>query len=501
MCIDCYCKLSKKQLRVVNSIKKFYKRIDDLGGTVIGEYKGSGIRVECRCKNDHICNPIPDIIQKGNGMCSRCPKNSSIIAEQNFHDNIKKLGGTVIGKYTNNYTAVECRCKNDHICNPTPSNIKQGWGMCKICVGHDPETAEQNFRDNIKKLGGKVIGEYINALIGVKCICSEGHPCNPKPNSIQQGGGMCGICAENDSEFAKQNFHGNIKKLGGTVIGKYKDNKTPVECRCKNDHICNPTPNYIQQGGGMCRICVGHDPETAEQNFHGNIKKLGGTVIGKYKNNSTPVECRCKNDHICNPIPNWIQYGGGMCIICVGHDPETAEQNFRDNIKKLGGTVIGKYKDTKTSVDCICSKGHHCNPIPNNIQQGGGMCGICVGSSGEFKMIECFEELGFYEDEDYIHDSTFPELTKYCNKSLRFDFMFINHKRVFEYDGEQHERPVRFGGISQEEAEERFKKQQEHDKLKDDFCRENGYKMVRISYKDYKNILSILHNELMDIME
>jgi len=116
-------------------------------------------------------------------------------------------------------------------------------------------------------------------------------------------------------------------------------------------------------------------------------------------------------------------------------------------------------------------------------------------------MIECFEELGFYENEDYIHNSTFPELTAYCGRHLRFDFMFINHKRVFEYDGIQHKIPQRFGGMSKEQAEENFRNQQEHDKLKDDFCRDNGYKMVRISYKDYPNILSILHTELMDIMD
>jgi uncharacterized Zn-finger protein len=129
----------------------------------------------------------------------------------------------------------------------------------------------------------------------------------------------------------------------------------------------------------------------------------------------------------------------------------------------------------------------------------------CTGasniSSGEFKMIECFKELGFYEDEHYIHDSTFSELTTSCGKRLRFDFMFINHKRVFEFDGIQHFIPQRFGGISQEQAEENFQKIVENDKLKDDFCKNNGYKMVRISYKDYPNILSILHCELMDIMD
>jgi uncharacterized Zn-finger protein len=129
----------------------------------------------------------------------------------------------------------------------------------------------------------------------------------------------------------------------------------------------------------------------------------------------------------------------------------------------------------------------------------------CTGSSnissGEFKMIKSFEELGFFEDKDYRHNSTFSELTTSCGKRLRFDFMFINHKKVFEFDGRQHFMPVRFGNMTQEEAEENFRKQQEYDKIKDDFCKNKGFKMVRISYTDYPNILSILHCELMDIMD
>lgn len=166
------------------------------------------------------------------------------------------------------------------------------------------------------------------------------------------------------------------------------------------------------------------------------------------------------------------------------------------NLKKHIKNVHEKIKDFECSkCDYKCSSN---GDLQKHIE-------ICTGlrniSSGEFKMIECFEELGFYEDEDYIHDSTFSELTTSCGKRLRFDFMFINHKRVFEYDGEQHIRPVKFGGMSQEQAEENFQKTVENDKLKDDFCKNNGYKMVRISYKDYPNILSILHCELLDIMD
>ena len=133
MCIDCYCKLTKKRLDVVNSIKNFYKRINDLGGTVIGEYTNNSTPVECICSEDHTCNPRPCNIQKGKGMCIICVGQDTETADQNFRDNITKLGGKVIGEYTNCHTPVECRCKDDHICNPTPKHIQQGQGMCVCC--------------------------------------------------------------------------------------------------------------------------------------------------------------------------------------------------------------------------------------------------------------------------------------------------------------------------------------------------------------------------------
>ena len=56
-------------------------------------------------------------------------------------------------------------------------------------------------------------------------------------------------------------------------------------------------------------------------------------------------------------------------------------------------------------------------------------------------------------------------------------------------------------GISQEEAEENFKLTQHNDKLKNDFCKVYGYKMIRIPYTEITNILGILHNELEEILE
>jgi hypothetical protein len=130
---------------------------------------------------------------------------------------------------------------------------------------------------------------------------------------------------------------------------------------------------------------------------------------------------------------------------------------------------------------------------------------LCTGdrniSGGEFQVIKCLEELGLYEDIDYIHDSTFSELTNYCNRRLRFDFRLIHHKIIIEFDGKQHFEPLSFGSISEEQSSKNFKDIQVTDALKNEFCKKYNYKMIRISYKQFPEILSILHTELLDIVE
>ena len=73
---------------------------------------------------------------------------------------------------------------------------------------------------------------------------------------------------------------------------------------------------------------------------------------------------------------------------------------------------------------------------------------------------------------------------------LRWDFHIeYENKHLFiEYQGKQHYQAVCFGGISQEKAEKAFEKQKIHDKLKDDFCKENDYPILWIKYTEFGEI-------------
>jgi len=77
------------------------------------------------------------------------------------------------------------------------------------------------------------------------------------------------------------------------------------------------------------------------------------------------------------------------------------------------------------------------------------------------------------------------------NCQLYFDFYLFDYNLCIEYDGEQHYEPLRFkNGI------ELLKKVQYRDKIKNQFCKANNIKLLRIPYWKQGNIEQILTAKL-----
>jgi len=73
----------------------------------------------------------------------------------------------------------------------------------------------------------------------------------------------------------------------------------------------------------------------------------------------------------------------------------------------------------------------------------------------------------------------------------KLDLIFL-----IEFDGYHHFHPVCFGGISEELAFEIFKQTQINDKIKTQYCLVNNIPLLRIHYKNLKNLPTILTTEL-----
>lgn len=73
-----------------------------------------------------------------------------------------------------------------------------------------------------------------------------------------------------------------------------------------------------------------------------------------------------------------------------------------------------------------------------------------------------------------------------------YDWVILDLEIVIEVMGQQHYAPVRFGGITQEEAEEKFLAQKERDQAKRRAAEESGWTYIVFKYDEEISILSLL---------
>lgn len=119
---------------------------------------------------------------------------------------------------------------------------------------------------------------------------------------------------------------------------------------------------------------------------------------------------------------------------------------------------------------------------------GGKGCPVCSGSKGERKISSFLKK---YEVKFKVQYK-FDDLKGINNGVLRFDFVVFNKDKtincLIEYDGQHHFKVVN-GEI------EKHKSTIEHDKRKNEYCKTNDIKLIRIPYTYYNIMEELLADE------
>lgn len=108
-------------------------------------------------------------------------------------------------------------------------------------------------------------------------------------------------------------------------------------------------------------------------------------------------------------------------------------------------------------------------------------------SSIEYKVNQYFLNHNINFEAQYKFDA----LKGIHNGQLSYDFYVPEFNLLVECQGQQHEKPIEYFG-----GEEQFVIQQEHDRRKREYAKNNGYGLLEIWYYDYDNIDKILDKEL-----
>lgn len=181
------------------------------------------------------------------------------------------------------------------------------------------------------------------------------------------------------------------------------------------------------------------------------------------------------------------------CTYCSKEDTlkkmTKSQEQFEKEVFETHGDkyeVISEYKTSAQKVRCKCKKCNKEFEIKASHLIDGHGCRNCIKSKGE----ECIELFLLNNGIKYIREYRFFDCIGVC-KTLPFDFYLEEYNICIEYQGIQHYKPVElFGG------EKQFKIQQINDEIKREYCKNNGIKLIEISYKDFKRINEILSTSI-----
>ena len=231
-----------------------------------------------------------------------------------------------------------------------------------------------------------------------------------------------------------------------------------------------------------------------QEEFEIRIKNIFGeqfNILSEYKNNHTKVKLKCnKCGNIIYKSPNKMMGKGNEgCYICSGKNWHKTTESFQEEVDvKFPNTylILGDYvKARQPLLVKRISCGHEYMISPDNLLRGKG-CFRCSNKQSSYmdKVEAILEELNIR----YEKEKCFSECKDI--RMLPFDYYIPQYNTCIEVDGQLHYLPDK---RYLNDTDAMFKDRQNKDNIKNNFCRKNNIKLIRLPYykeDEYKQILT-----------
>lgn len=276
----------------------------------------------------------------------------------------------------------------------------------------------------------------------------------------------------------------------------YKNSQSKIRIICLEHGEFEQTPNNHISQKQRCPICVGNKLMDKSM-FLEKSKSIHGDKydysLTNYTSSKLKVDIICDKHGIYSQRPcDHINQKQG-CPKCIGLGRSTKDfvddaSEKHDNKYDYSKTVYEKYNKL---IDIICPLHGEFRQKPYIHLMGSG-CQKCSESKGERKVALFLKKNNITFDRQKTFDDCRSEKT---SRHLRFDFYLPEYNVCIEYDGEYHYEPWRLY-FDKSVAKVKFEEMKQRDKIKDNYCNDNGIGLLRIPYFKLKNIDKIISNYL-----
>lgn len=420
---------------------------------------------------------------------------------------IKNPTVEVIGQYAGAHIKIKHHCLlHDVYWDIKPHNVLHGQG-CKMCQ-----------KEKYKKKRVKTYEQYIEELSSISphIIALEKyvdnktpilHKClihnvewNVRPSDLLHGRG-CPKCKSEKIGNALRKSHKYYveeveeKNPNIIVLGMYDGANTPILHKCIIHNVEWSAPPASILNGHGCSECHKEKIANALKKTHTQyveeLKEANPNVkvIDVYINKLFPITHKCLIHNIEWDITPDCALRGHGCPECHKEKLRSfrlkTHEQYVEEVRNINPNiiVIGEYVGANIPMLHKCAIcGNIWNAYPNNIIKGFG-CRCYSESKGEKEICLLLDS---YKVE-YIKQKRFCDCRDI--RQLSFDFYLPHLNAVIEYNGKQHYEPIEYFG-----GEDSFKIQQLHDKIKEDYCKNNNIDFLSIPY--YADIKEELNNFL-----
>lgn len=281
-------------------------------------------------------------------------------------------------------------------------------------------------------------------------------------------------------------------------LSTYKDNKTPIKIICpEHGEFWQAMCDHLK-GYGCSKCSKKYKPTTEEwiakaapiYNYKYDYSKV------KYVDNKTPVIITCPDHGEFYSIPANHIKGLSGCPKCrnikIGKRCRSTTEDFIKKAKAIHGNKYDyskvDYIKKDVSVIIICPEHGEFYQLPSVHLKGCGCQACNFKNQGILysKIKEYFPNL-------ILKQEGGPEWLE----RQRFDIYCNEYKFAIEYDGEQHFSPIEYFG-----GEDYFRTLTERDKIKNQKCLDNNYKLFRVKFGysevDLEELVSNIKNYITD---